>query len=216
MILARPLTRPGRSLAPLFGRFAVDGNVLHVEPQARGSRLEHHVDEVGQRGQLFPVGQRPGGTQFGERMLPRLEVIDVTPRRCVRHHDIVVLRKVNIALRRVAAQPDGIVERRHRIVGELPCPGLRRTAAVRDDTVADLGRGFDLGAGLRRPRPVLQRIFVVAASCRQAGCDKGEEHKHFIVFHRFFFFLFVVVPWPEPGPDRDVLPSGPLRIQKFS
>ena len=60
---------------PLFGRFAVDGNVLHVEPQARGSRLEHHVDEVGQRGQLFPVGQRPGGTQFGERMLPRLRLL---------------------------------------------------------------------------------------------------------------------------------------------
>lgn len=102
-------------------------------------------------------------------------------------------------LRRVAAQPDGIVERRHRIVGELPCPGLRRTAAVRDDTVADLGRGFDLGAGLRRPRPVLQRIFVVAASCRQAGCDKGEEHKHFIVFHRFFFFYSLSFHGRSPG-----------------
>ena len=42
---------------------------------ARGSRLEHHVDEVGQQGQLFPVGQRPGGTQFGERMLPRLRLL---------------------------------------------------------------------------------------------------------------------------------------------
>ena len=163
---------------------------FHVEPEPRRSGMERHVDKLLQRRQQLAVGELARGTQFVERVFPRLEVVHITAVGGMRDDDVVVGSPVNIALRGVTPQTDGVTERSDRVVGIFGGPGLGRAAAVGDDLVVHLfGNGnFIAAAVIRTAVGIVHGIFdrvqvIVVAACQRKGSAHRKQQEQFQYFH---------------------------------
>ena len=108
----------------------------------------------------------------------------------MRDDDVVVGSPVNIALRGVTPQTDGVTERSDRVVGIFGGPGLGRAAAVGDDLVVHLfGNGnFIAAAVIRTAVGIVHGIFdrvqvIVVAACQRKGSAHRKQQEQFQYFH---------------------------------